>query len=190
MEPSIGKQPSHIYPTFVGIQHLQLAPTGSPDKAFSCLLSHCGTSAGFLFHVCGCCISIFLPALGSTGITPLHCYYGGSDFPASDHLCKDLPSYFVTPSNHSVLNHPMTSSQVGVGIAPLAHIFILIHGESPTLEDFTIRSQVRHVIEPNQVHFITDWLFIFSCSPPRLLATQLLSINGKQHLATEGLAHS
>lgn len=84
----------------------------------------------------------------------------------------------------------MTSSAVGADIDPLAHIFILIHDESPTLEDFTIHSQVRHVIWPNQVHFITDWLFIFSCSPPRLTATQLLSITGKQHLATEGLAPS
>src|SRR5207249_11285984 len=87
-----------------------------PSGILPCGLSLTGTLRGVVF--CSAVIRIHLPAsLCSTGVAPLHGYYGRSDSWAALDRRPGLPDSRGTdvfhppyPSTHSAANHPLPSS--------------------------------------------------------------------------------
>jgi hypothetical protein len=79
-------------------------------------------------------------------------------------------------SNLSIPPSP-TTDQVSLSL-PFA-ILQRIEFSACAALGFTFESQARHSVRPNRVRYPTDGSFAFSCSSPRLLATQLLSATGQ-----------
>ena len=134
--------------------------------------------------------SLFLPPFAPRWLAVSKRYYDGSDSSGKSHASRGLPTYLAPASNHSILKHPMMPGTTGLVRGRPAALFLLIDGEQPIVEDFAMIPLARHIIWPKQVHFITDWLFIFSCFPPHLAVTQFLSITDRPNPAREGLPPS
>ena len=96
-----------------------------------------------------------------------------------------LSDSYLKTSDHSVSNH-LLASAVALTHYPSAQ---------QTSRVLFRRSGVRYSLASSPVqptesssHYITDWPFTSSCSPPGLAATQLLSVTGRRMSARKGLS--
>ena len=128
----------------------------------------------------------FLPiplpaALGSNGITRLHRYYGGSDscrVSVAGGLARQVSCVHVTSlPGHTATNHTdsltprLRLSRDAIMASPFAR-------------------RLAALSTPNRVHFRCGLSGSVRCSPPRLAATQLLSVRSRERIpAGRGLPH-
>jgi len=146
----------------------------------SCFQQYCRS----FFHCSVRHVSTSLRSLRSRPVTALHRSYGRSDscLPGSSApRSVNTVSCGGQVSLIHVSNLPIPPSPTtGHALMPLVLATLqLIKFPALAGLGFTIGSQARRIIQPNQVRYPTDGSFAFSCSSPRLLATQLLSATGQ-----------
>jgi hypothetical protein len=119
--------------------------------------------------------STFLPALRSTGVTPLHRYYGGSDSCPALHAAQVSLLHAPCPLRRSAPNH------LALPCRGFARCILCSPADSCTPGSGRLRPSYGdspNYARPNRVRHPADQRLASGCSPPHLRMTQLPSATG------------